>query len=588
RRRVRKGRSLKNPIVVRNRQKIAASRIKNKMKILRIESNIESQRSAVNKKGILKNTNKIIFILFIFFMLVLPLALIPMMRNSSTIPSERNLRTSAEEGYAVDYHYEEWIVNNNFATSSNWDPYEEVDTSDVSAEITGGAGNLNIDGSIGTFNNISGTPQDGDWTPVNNSDVKLDPTNYGIDTYGCWVYHYWSDPNDPGQLTSIHWDRNISLGVDMSDYNITSVSLSAIVNASAEATGTWGIESKYEGTTDPGRPRAGDYVRFYVLISDIYKNEQNEVSHYLTSEEDLGNDTNVITEISHTLMHNLDEEVILYHMKSVLNADPAHSTFTLTLGMYIVCEDDFSMDHDRFNYLRINQCNFSFTYERLIDQTTSMSWRQDGPTFSSVKFNATNNISIVSANLNFEFKISEIWPANIAPNAEIRFSVNDYMHDEVIYLEEATTSWQSARFGMGYDVTNLISVGSNFVNFSIQLYMGDEFSLSDVISFSITNIHLRITYWEYGYIPNPEPPYDWTPWILFLTLAICAAVAGLLSYVFYFKYPLLVRRIKSLRRKIRKNKSLSSPVLVKSRDNINKHLLNEKKKLLNVSTSIKK
>ncbi|MFX1396543.1 MAG: LapA family protein [Promethearchaeota archaeon] len=527
---------------------------------------------------------------FGFLMLLLPVTLQMSGELKYGIHNENeySVLTSAADIDAKLYT-KDWITNNNFATTSSWySTFDDGDSSDMSTIIASNAGNFIVNGEDIVYNDISGVPISTDWTAVNNTAILLEPDSYEIDDFGCKVVHDWLDPNDPGQLTSIHWDRNISLGVDMSDYNITSVSLSAIVNASAEATGTWGIESKYEGTTDPGRPRAGDYVRFYVLISDIYKNEQNEVSHYLTSEEDLGNDTNVITEISHTLMHNLDEEVILYHMKSVLNADPAHSTFTLTLGMYIVCEDDFSMDHDRFNYLRINQCNFSFTYERLIDQTTSMSWRQDGPTFSSVKFNATNNISIVSANLNFEFKISEIWPANIAPNAEIRFSVNDYMHDEVIYLEEATTSWQSARFGMGYDVTNLISVGSNFVNFSIQLYMGDEFSLSDVISFSITNIHLRITYWEYGYIPNPEPPYDWTPWILFLTLAICAAVAGLLSYVFYFKYPLLVRRIKSLRRKIRKNKSLSSPVLVKSRDNINKHLLNEKKKLLNVSTSIKK
>ena len=506
----------------------------------------------------------------IFFVVTLPFILnIIIINDYGMLNVDPTLHTSAEQ--AVKNYDAEWLINNGFSGTSPWYNSEEDNSNDVSASIGGGTANFMVNGDERTFSDISGKPLISDWTAVNNTKIKLDPKYYTIDSEGCFASHNWSDPSDPGQLVSIHWDRNITLGVDMSDYNITSVSLVTTVNASVETdsgncdgpgnTNSYehpGIETITEGT----QQSTGDFVRFYVLISDIYKNQQHEVAYYQSV--DLGLESGPIPYLYDLNLTNLNDETIIYHISSVLEEDPEHKTFTISLGMRILCEDNYNWDYDVFNELRIKNCDFSFTYEKIINKITTTSWNQVGPTFTSVKHNATNNITLIDATLRFDYTITQLWPTSISPNAQIIIFINNNQNPITLNLERVETGWNREE----YNIKSLISVSADYVNFTIQLYIPDEFGLDQVITISIDNVYLHIWYQEIGDIPPPKQPYDFTPWIIAFGIAIGAMTIGILAYAFYFKYPAMVRKIRSLRRKIKRGKTISKPVPVKSRQQL--------------------
>ncbi|GAH56816.1 unnamed protein product, partial [marine sediment metagenome] len=62
-------------------------------------------------------------------------------------------------------------------------------------------------------------------------------------------------------------------------------------------------------------------------------------------------------------------------------------------------------------------CDLSFTYERKIDQFSSISWGQDGDKITQI----TNDtiVTINEAKLNFKYKINEDW-TELSPNSEFR------------------------------------------------------------------------------------------------------------------------------------------------------------------------
>ncbi|KKK57983.1 hypothetical protein LCGC14_3049010, partial [marine sediment metagenome] len=162
---------------------------------------------------------------------------------------------------------------------------------------------------------------------------------------------------------------------DMSDYNITSVELKVIFNASVETTSGNGLDGvdvlPSEAATD--QFGIGDFVSFYVLISDIEFKNPYIVAFNRTT--DLGRDSNpTVDNITDSLIYTYDESVIITALNSAFEKDSTHSNFTITLGIDIYCEDNWINDRDVFNYLYFKDFNFTFTYEKKIDKFSSLSW----------------------------------------------------------------------------------------------------------------------------------------------------------------------------------------------------------------------
>jgi len=119
------------------------------------------------------------------------------------------------------------------------------------------------------------------------------------------------------------------------------------------------------------------------------------------------------------------------------------------------------------------------------------------------------------------------------------------------------------------------------VNLSIQVLIKDEFGLDQVITISIDNVTLDISY--IIFVPDPVSDGgggggggtkyirgpDYTPIIIGLIAGIIALVVFFSAYQTHYKYPAMVRKIRKLRKKIRKGKSIKS-LVVNTRENLAK------------------
>ena len=451
----------------------------------------------------------------------------------------------------------QWLDNPTFTgTVDPWFPNIEGDTTDVSTSYSPGQANLEITGDRRTFSAISGTPKEEDWENVTNPLFPALPDNYRIDQYGCWANHSWVDPNDPIQSPSIHWDQNITMPVDMSDYVITSASVSAVFNASVTtdsgdnpeppAGGSFihlGVDTPNDPSVVPFQSTYEfDYVRFYILVSDLDFNEVYEIAWYQTVH--LGQDSPEINNITDTLMNTVLQETLIFYLTSVLKRDNYH--FKVTLGLRIGCADNFQFDRDYWDSLRIKSCNLTFTYEKRIDKFTSVSWNQEGNQISG------ENVYITGANLTFKYKIDQTWPETLSPNSEIRILLNNNSHSETINLNLANTSFQEAK-PEGFSITYLVLKDVN-ITLSIQLYLADEFLFNDSITVSIDDVYLEISY----IAVYPEPILEPAIFRLLLILALIAGTAMGTYFILYqriFKYPLPVRKVRKYRKTLDKSET---------------------------------
>ena len=203
------------------------------------------------------------------------------------------------------------IVNPDFSDPIDpWDYQASgADPSDVLAGYTPGEGYFKTLGEQRTFSEISGTPLYSEWEKVHNPDFPAYPDDSNLTTAGCWVTHEFAELAD--QTPSVHWERNISMPVDMSDYIITSASITAVINATVTASpGGWsggGVEAPGDATDLGGTQNyTWDYARFYVLLSDLTKDRVYEVAYNQTS--DLGKDSAGTTDsMSEAISTNLDQ-----------------------------------------------------------------------------------------------------------------------------------------------------------------------------------------------------------------------------------------------------------------------------------------
>ncbi|MFX0073854.1 MAG: hypothetical protein ACFE96_00315 [Candidatus Hermodarchaeota archaeon] len=409
--------------------------------------------------------------------------LIPLSPNFSNynhkqlVEEIENIHSSAET-----IHNQEWLRNNDFSTQDHWFSTKgaQGDNSTVDAEISSNQANLKVLGEIRSFE-LSGTPNSIDspgWSEFEKPSSYL-PSSTGIDSDGCWVYHQWHE--GANQFPSVHWRKNISMPVDMSDYTITSASIDVIFNATVDD------DVDVLGESAFNQFGTGDYVRFYVHIADIdYK---NAIPVAYNKTRDLGYDAHGLkSSIDDKSIESYGEDVLITALESAFEKDTSHANFTITLGIDIYSEDNWGDDWDTFDELRIKSCNLTFSYVKKIDQFSSVSWNQVGNTISG------SNLQVTDANLQFKYRIDQDWPTALSPYSEIRILLNNNPYGETVRLSTATTSWQDAKVG-GFDVTNFILKDVN-ITLSIQVFIANTFDFDSNITVSIDDVYLNITYVE--------------------------------------------------------------------------------------------
>ena len=433
----------------------------------------------------------------------------------------------------------QWLNNSDFISPESWEKSISGDYRDVNASIKGGMANFEVLGEQKTFSLIADPPIESNWTEVDNPDFPNHPDVDEITSAGCRVSHEFDD-HTANQNPSVHWDRNITMSVNMSDYIITYASIQAIVNAtvSLDIDRIGDTEARDDHLYSMDTYGIGDYVRFYILISDLEKNKVYEIAYL--QPEDLGaGDPPGTDYLGDTYMISVPEEVMIFYLSSVLGTD--NCNFTLTLGIRIQIEDNIEdyWDIDNFEELIINYLNFTFTYQKKINQLTTVSWNQVGDKLSKL---SPENYRVVSteAKLNFKYKISQNWTTTTSSiNSEIRIHLNGQPHPLTIKLSQVNTSFDEVNF--------YLSPPTDSVNLSIQVFIADEFNLDQHINISIDDVYLFISYT----IISPESDKNGGSkrviqesglnWII---LSILLAVSGILGIVSLRTYYFIPRKRK--------------------------------------------
>ncbi|MFX1327198.1 MAG: hypothetical protein ACFE91_03515 [Promethearchaeota archaeon] len=433
----------------------------------------------------------------------------------------------------------QWVKNPSFDSGIEyWTPSFTGDSSDVNASINSGQANFEILGDKRTFTLIADPPLALDWFECDNPNYPNRPEEYGITTQGCRVHHLYDDQTAVTN-PSIHWDKNISLNVDMSDYIITSASINVIVYANAS------LDIDREGDTEARNDLRrsletydlGDYVRFYVLISDLEKDRVYEMAYLQPTDLGAGNPPggppgeDIMPD---TYMLSYPKEDLIFYLSSALNTD--NSNFTLTLGMLLHFEDNIisDWDYDEFNELIIKFVNFTFTYEKKINRYTSISWNQKGNPLSG------DNIKVVDATLNFKYKVDQNWSKSLSPNSELKILINNNEILKHIKLTDMNTTFQEFNLGVD-DIKSYILPDINF-SFSVLIFLADEFALDQIITFSIDDVYLTIFYIIYT---KESLPY-YLIWIILSILFGIIAILTCLSLRSYFFIPHKMKKKNSL------------------------------------------
>jgi len=364
--------------------------------------------------------------------------------------------------------------------------------------------------------------------------------------------------------------KNFSMSMNLSDYYITSASLRVWVNGTVDASPVNGGGIDRPGDTLSGgttvQIATGDFARYFVMISDPESNRKFLTAQYQT--DDLGKDgPPEITHLNDTLIMPINEETLIFFLEQALQYD--HQNFAITLGIYIWCEDSgHPGDSDDWQSLIIKNVSLSISYEKKIDQFSSISWKYLGAQIEADGY----RVEVTNALFNFDYFINRLWPTSLSPNSEMKFSINDVEYSKTIKLSRATIASQSAS-SLGFDVTDLIP-NDKGINVSIQTYIADDFLLSDNITLSIDNVLLRITYDVF--IPVEE---SYLFQMLFAIAALAAAV--LTTYIIYYqkilKYPKPVRKVRKYRSSLNKESPPNKPILERERAFKNEYQVELKK-----------
>lgn len=471
-----------------------------------------------------KKIKRVGFILILVFSssVVLNSILSQECRKNETIKihtqSENHFSDQWLENPCFDNAYESWFYNT------------IGDTSDFNGSIDDGKANFNILGDQHTFSLIADPPLILDWEEVDNPEFPNHPDIDEITAEGCRVSHEFDDVTAV-QNPSVHWEQDITMPVNMTDYVIKSASIQAIVNATVDENLDRYFDAYYSrlARLSPNYVvdtySIGDFIRFYVLISDLDRNQVYEIAYFQTEQIGDGNPPGK-DYLFDTYMFSVPQEVLIFYLESVLGAD--HSNFTVSLGIRIHTEDNLAdyWDLDNFDEIIIKFVNLTFTYEKKIDRYTTISLNQIGESISG------ENFIIKDANLSFKYKIDQTLSQSLSLNSELKLIINNYELEKTIRLSSMNTTFQEINLGKE-DVFSYILKNIN-ITISIQIFIADQFLLDDIITISIDDVFLTISYAEI--IEDPPLP-DYFLWIILIVLISIIGILGILSLRSYVILP---------------------------------------------------
>jgi hypothetical protein len=485
----------------------------------------------------------------------------------TAVLSQSDLQSSGEIPFSG-----EWLRNSRFDTGQYWDWTVDSDSplDDVNGRIEGGNASIDVIGEQHTFNETwdftNSTEREGwevDTQPkwayyspnINPNNVY--PDDFGNDSSGLWAYHYWAEGAD--QIAIINWNYTINMndfGIsNMEDYNITSASLTAKFNASVKAQYSYDFGAddytdaidvlSDENATNNFQGQTGDFARFFVLISDTEFINHNEVADNQTSE--LGRDFPKYDKISNGIMNTESERELIEDINTALGYN--HKNFTISVGIYIKCEDNFAQDSDEWELLSITGLNFSFTYKKQIDKETTISLSQEGNKITG------DNIIITGASLSFNYKLDQNW-TDASEYSELKTFINNNEHGEPILLRDYIYSDEYSY--ASFDLTSIIPKDLN-ITLSLQLYLANTFDLTDNITISFDNVYLQISYIQLypdiGVSEGLDEPLIFTS--LFIGAAALAGGLGTYLVLYYkiFRYPKPIRKLRKYRKSLKRGKA---------------------------------
>ncbi|MFW9938100.1 MAG: hypothetical protein ACFFD5_10660, partial [Candidatus Thorarchaeota archaeon] len=528
---------------------------------------IEYSKTVKQRPTLLQNKPKLSKELIIIFFIIFGLLIFSqiILSGNSKFEVQKNTdfiklsQESSSELFKIEPREDQLIKNPNFDTTMNWTSNIEGDLSDMGSNINNGVANYDILGKSGEqifYENGTSI----NWTRIDNDDGLVLPDNfttgdYGMDERGWYSYFIW--PDNAPQSVKVQWRKNFTMDINMSDYYITSASLIAWINGSVQASPVNGGGIDRPGDTTSGgttvQIATGDFVRYFMLISDLNRNREFIATQYQT--DDLGKDgPPAISQLNDTAIMPINEETLIFYLEQALQYD--YKNFVITLGMYYWCEDSgHPGDSDNWQMIIIKNFTLSISYEKKINQFNTLTW-----TYNANKIEAGGyRIEITEANLNFGYMVNQYWPVDLSPNSKFRIYINNIEHNETIRLGDGKLSLHDAKSG-GFDVTKLIP-NNDTINLSIQVYIADEFRLTNNLTISIDNVILMVSY--NVFIPTER---NFLFQLLFAIAAIGAAC--LTTYILYYqkvlKYPKPVRKVRKYRKGL--NKTTTPDVSITSRE----------------------
>jgi len=497
----------------------------------------------------LRSSHRKRFPLYILVVVVITFAIFPVFSPSGNLIKEQNITIKPLE--TIVHPPENWLNNSDFEDTiePTWSSTRTGDLTDVNASSSPGFVNYEVLGEYGVFSNVSETPLASEWDEFNNTYFILPDGTHEINQNGCEAAHEFQENTDQSRnRPSVHWRRNITMPVDMSDRIITSASISAIVNGSGDTN----LETPSDDLSYDGAGYFAtyyDYARFYIKFSNLDYNNLYEVAYFQTVDLGIGDQyrqtVGIIDYLNDTIMSVIDEPTLIFYLTKAFEADSYN--FGITIGIDIYCEDNYNAaDRDTFYSLLIKSVNLTFTYEKKIDQLSSISWTQQAPAING------SNVKVTESNLKFNYTVSELWSDNISSNSEIRILINDKQHSETIKLTTAALSFQEAK-SEGFNLID-ITFPYEVLNVSLQVFLADEFGLANIYTFSIDDVYLEISYTETIIDPggNPEP-------LIFRILLGIAITAGVCIGGYFIAYYKLLRFPKSVRKVRKYRNTLKSP-----------------------------
>ena len=450
---------------------------------------------------IITKNKKAYLLLMIFFLsfVILPAIYSQISPVGAQLKEDILIKPKVSTSYSV-----QWLRNPTFTTSPielTWYKTLSGDLSDLAAKDGIGQANMTVIGRSGSVQFIAGTGTYTLWKPFINPDIPLGPwgpnhnpnniVGNGTDSAGYWASHNWDEnagATQLGQTASILWKRNVTMPVNMTDYDITSVSLRAIINATVNL------------NIDCPGDVAGiiwDYARFFVQISTLNRQVKFELAYNQTRYLGLG--TPATPTMNNVVMVNVPGSLLKAYLDQVLSYD--HRNFTIILGINIFCEDNYGLDIDTWTNLRIKSFNLTISYAKKINQGTTMAWNQKGNQLP--KINGSEQIlQVDGARLQFKYRSDRNWTAD-SPNSELHVLMNNQTYPETVKLSKATRTFQDAKAG-GFDVTSYIVKDVN-ISVGIQVYIADIFLLNRNFTISIDDVYLWVNYTIID-IPPPQPP----------------------------------------------------------------------------------